>query len=172
MFFKTLVEKTVMGFSREFVIILTGLISSENFFKQTRRHEEASSLSDFFNTDRIFFESPASLWLHYQGEKDGHWDCFVFTRLTQYFCLNGNLSISVSCFTELQTILWCTSICGIIKWKTKTVKVSGWLKYAENKITVLQFNNETIVNSSLEIQFVGWIFNQYPEEWRVRKWNL
>ena len=81
-------------------------------------------------------------------------------------------SISISCFTELQTILWCTSICGIIKWKTKTVKVSGWLKCAENRITVLQFNNETIVNSSLEIQFVGWIFNQYPEEWRVRKWNL
>lgn len=94
MFFKTLVEKTVMGFSREFVIILTGLISSENFFKQTRRHEEASSLSDSFKTDRIFFESPASLRLHYQGEKDGHWDCFVFTRLTQYFCLNGNLRVS------------------------------------------------------------------------------
>lgn len=87
-------KKTAMGFSREFVIILTGLISSENFFKQTRRHEEASSLSDSFNTDRIFFESPASLWLHYQGEKDGHWDCFVFTRLIQYFCLNGNLRVS------------------------------------------------------------------------------
>ena len=43
MFFKMLVEKTAMGFSREFVIILTGLVSSENFFKQTRRHEEASS---------------------------------------------------------------------------------------------------------------------------------
>ena len=94
MFFKTLVEKTAMGFSREFVIILNGLISSENFFKQTRRHEEASSLSDSFKTDRIFFESPASLRLHYQGEKDGHWDCFVFTRLTQYFCLNGNLRVS------------------------------------------------------------------------------
>ena len=74
MFFKMLVEKTAMRFSREFVIILTSLVSSENDFIQTRRHEEASSLSDSFNTDRIFFESPASLWLHYQGERDGHWD--------------------------------------------------------------------------------------------------
>ena len=43
MFFKMLVEKTAMRFSREFVIILTGLVSSENDFIQTRRHEEASS---------------------------------------------------------------------------------------------------------------------------------